>query len=176
MSHTALVRLRDPGTAPTVRDEWRARGLYVTDRPTPTSINSIGDIRPVPAVVAVLAGLLGTAAAGHALLLALRRRQGDVAVLRALGLRPRQAGGIMRWQSATQALAAVVIGLPFGLVLGRLVWTAIAQPSNVLVHVDVTMLGLATVVAAVAAVAALVSIWPSRRAARLRPAAILRSE
>jgi ABC-type lipoprotein release transport system permease subunit len=34
----------------------------------------------------------------------------------------------------------------------------------------------AIVVVAALAVAALVSIWPSRRASRLRPAAILRSE
>jgi hypothetical protein len=71
-----LVRLRDPGTTPAVRDDWLARDLDVTDRPIPSSINAISDIRPVPVVVAVLAGLLGMAPAGQALLLVLRRRQG----------------------------------------------------------------------------------------------------
>jgi ABC-type lipoprotein release transport system permease subunit len=176
VGNTALVKLRDPDAAGTVRDEWQAQGLLVSDRPVPASINSIGDIRPVPAVVAVIAALLGTVAAAHALLLAVRRRRGDVAVLRAFGLRPRQAAGIIRWQSAVQAVAALVIGLPLGLLLGRLVWTAIAGPSNVLVRVDVTVLGLTAVAAAALAIAVVVSIWPSRRAARLRPAAILRSE
>jgi ABC-type lipoprotein release transport system permease subunit len=176
MGNTALVKLRDPDTAGAVRDEWQARGLLVTDRPVPASINSLVDIRPVPGVVALIAGLLGTVAAAHALLLAVRRRRGDVAVLRALGLRPRQAGGIIRWQSAVQTLVAIVVGLPLGLMLGRLVWTAIAEPSNVLVRVDITVLGLTAVAAAALAIAVLVSIWPSRRAARLRPAAVLRSE
>jgi ABC-type lipoprotein release transport system permease subunit len=57
-----------------------------------------------------------------------------------------------------------------------MIWTAIAEPSNVLVQVDVSGFGLVLVVAGIAIVAGLASIWPGRRAARLRPAAVLRSE
>lgn len=176
VNNNALIRFHDDRTAPIVREEWRAEGLYVNDRTVPGSITSLADIRQVPLLVVVLVGLLGTAAAAHALVLGVRRRQRDFAVLRALGLRPLQAGGIVRWQATTLALAAVIVGVPLGLVLGRVVWTAIARPSNVLVLIDVKVLGLVLLVAVVAAIAALLSIWPAHRAARLHPAAILRSE
>jgi FtsX-like permease family len=175
-NRNAMVRLRDPGVAATVRDEWRGQGMYVNDRATPGSIRSLADIRQVPVIVAAVVGLLGTAAAAHALALAVRRRQRDLAVLRALGLRPRQTTAIVRWQAATLALVAVAIGIPLGITLGRVLWSAIARPSNVVVHTDLNVLGLVVLVAAVAALAVVLSIWPGRRAARLRPATILRSE
>jgi ABC-type lipoprotein release transport system permease subunit len=176
VNNVALVRFSEPVSAPAVRDEWRREGLHVTDRSTPGSVSSLADIRPVPVLVAVLIGLLGTAAAAHALVLGVRRQRHDVAVLRTLGLRPRQASGIVPWHAATLAMLTVAIGLPIGLVSGRLVWTAIAEPSSMLVHVDVDMLGLALVVGAIVAIAALLSIWPAHRAARLAPGAVLRSE
>ena len=70
----------------------------------------------------------------------------------------------------------MLVGVPLGLVLGRVVWTSIAGPSNVVVRSDVDVLGLAVLVAGVAAIAAAASIWPAHRAARLRPPDALRTE
>jgi FtsX-like permease family len=130
----------------------------------PSSITS----RQVPVLVAVLVALLGAAAAAHALVLGVRRRSHDFAVLRALGLRPRQASAVVYWQAGILALVAVVAGVPLGVLLGRLVWTAIAQPSNVLVRIDVLVPGLALLAAAVMVLALTLSIWPANRATRLR--------
>src|SRR5262249_45557102 len=176
VNNVALVRFSDHANALVVRDEWRREGLHVIDRSPPVSASSLAGFRPVPVLVALLIGLLGTAAAAHALVLGVRRQRRDVAVLRTLGLRPHQASGIVPWHSATLATVAVAIGVPVGLVSGRLVWTAIAEPSSVLVRVDVHMLGLALVVGAIVAIAALLSIFPARRAARIRPGAVLRTE
>jgi hypothetical protein len=174
--NTALVRVRDPGAADDLRDEWHVAGLRVIDRAIPTSITAVGDVRSVPLVVVALAALLGACSVANALSLAVRRRGGDISVLRALGLRPRQAGTILQWQAAAIALAGVVVGLPLGLVLGATVWSAIAQPSNVVVHVDVRLLGVAAVASTALVVAVLMSVWASHRAAQLRPAAGLTSE
>jgi hypothetical protein len=107
----------------------------------------VDGVRVVPLLVAVLVAALGTAGAAPPPHQAVGRRQRDLAVLRALGLRPRQAGSIVGWHTATLALVAVVVGLPLGLVLGRVVWTALAELSRVFVYVDVDIVGLGLVVA-----------------------------
>jgi ABC-type lipoprotein release transport system permease subunit len=163
---SALVRLRDKKDAAAVRPEWEAQGLAVTDPETPNSVGLLRDLRAVPVVVGAVVAVLGTAAA-HALVLTARRQRHDLAVLRAFGLRPRQAGSVIRWQAATLAVVALVVVLPLGLVAGRLVWAAIAGPSNVVVRADVRVIGLAMLVAGVLVIAMVVSIWPAHRAARL---------
>ena len=162
---SALVRLRDDELAAAVRDEWQAQGLSVHVPETPNSVGLIRELRAVPIVVGAVVTVLGSAAAAHALVLTVHRRRRDLAILRAFGLRPGQARGIIRWQAATLALVAMLVGVPLGLVLGRVVWTSIAAPSNVVVRSDVNMLGLAVLVAGVAAIAAAASIWPAHRAA-----------
>lgn len=172
----ALVRARTGHDGVGLARDWTAEGQYVRPLPKPTSIAGLEDIRPVPAVVAVLVGVLAAAAAGHALVLAVRRRRGDLAVLRTMGFTPRQAGGVIRWQAIVLVAVALVLGVPAGLVLGRVVWAAIAEPANVLVRADVPVAGLGAWAAAATVVALTLSLWPARRAARLRPAEALRSE
>jgi hypothetical protein len=173
---SALVRLRDPADVDAVMAEWDAAGLHVSGRSRPNSVAAVEEVRPVATVGAVLVALLGASSLGHALVLGVRRRRHELAVLRAFGLRPRQTAAVVLVQAATLATVAAVIGIPLGLVAGRLIWTAIARPSNVLVHVEVSALGVALVVLGLAAVALLAAIWPGRRAARLPTAAILRRE
>lgn len=136
----------------------------------------IRELRIVPVLVGAVLAVLGSAAAVHALVLTVRRRRHDLAVLRAFGLRPAQAGEIIVWQAATLVAVALIIGLPLGVVLGRAVWSAIAGSSNLVVQVDVKWIGLAALGAVAVAIAALLSIWPARRAARLRPTEALRAE
>ena len=130
----------------------------------------------MPVLVGAIVAVLGTAALAHALVQTVRRRQRDLAVLIALGLRPAEAGRIVGWEAITLALIALVVGVPLGLVVGRLAWTAIAGPSNVVVRIDLSVLGIAVLVAGVAAIAGAAAMWPAHRAAQLRPADALGSE
>jgi hypothetical protein len=171
-----LIRARQSGDVAGLTDDWTAQGLYVRPLAKPIAIASLEDIGTVPVVVAVLVAILGAAAAAHALSLAVRRRRGDLAVLRTFGLTPRQAGGVIRWQAVVLAAVALVVGIPAGLVIGRLVWSAIAEPSNVVVRTDVSSIGLIVYAALAVAVALVLSIRPAHRAAHLRPAEALRSE
>ena len=173
---SVLVRLHDEKLAAVLRDEWQAQGLSVHVPETPNSVGLIRELRAVPIVVGVVITVLGSVAAAHALVLTVHRRRRDLAVLRAFGLRPGQAAGIIRWQAATLGLVAVLVGMPLGLVLGRVVWTSIAEPSNVVVRSEVNVVGLAVLIAGVTAIAAAASIWPAHRAARLRPPDALRTE
>jgi len=94
-------------------------------------------------------------------------------VLRAIGMSPAQTRSVVRWQALTIAGLAIVVGLPLGIILGRTLWVAIARPINVLTDVALPIAAVAAVVVVAPVVIATV---PSRRAGRLRPADVLRSE
>ena len=83
------------------------------------SVTSLGEVRGIPFYVAGFTAFIGTLAVFHALFVTSRRRRGDLAVLRALGYRPRQAGGVINWQGFFLGLASFVIGCPLGIVAGR---------------------------------------------------------
>ena len=69
----------------------------------PSSVTALAEIGQVPPLVATLVAIIGVAAATNALVLTVRRRGGDIAVLRALGLRPRDVRRAVGWQAATMA-------------------------------------------------------------------------
>jgi hypothetical protein len=171
------VRLHDPADAPALIDEMAAAERFAQPlAPKPGTVTTLAELRGVPVIVVVTIGALGVFAAAHALLLALRRRRGDLAVLRVLGMRPTDIRRVVGWQAITMTIVAVVLGLPAGLVIGRLVWATIAESSNVLVHVDVAPLQLLLLASGLLAVLITLSLWPAHRAGRLRPADALRTE
>jgi ABC-type lipoprotein release transport system permease subunit len=175
-NYGALLRFADPTTADAVLDDLFPEGYFTEPGSVPSTVTALEEIGQVPRLIASLVAILGIAAAGNAVLLAVRRRGGEIAVLRALGLRPSDARRIFGWQAATMATVAAVAGIPVGILLGRIVWTGIAGPANVVISVDVAPIQLVAISMLLVAVLLAVSIWPGRRAARLRPADLLRSE
>jgi hypothetical protein len=143
--------------------------------PVPDVIN-LAQVRSLPYLLAGFLILLGLGAAGHALLTVSRRRAKELAVLRAVGLSPRQAAACVAWQAIVVALIALGIGIPLGVILGRQVWQAVAH-SIPLVYVGPfsPRLLIVTIPAALIALLAL-SVAPAWQAARLRTAETLRAE
>jgi len=172
----ALIRLHDPADADAVLDELFPQAAFIQLPGVPSSVTALAEIGQVPPLVATLVAIIGVAAATNALVLTVRRRGADLAVLRALGLRPRDVRRAVGWQAATMAAIAAIAGVPVGVALGRFVWTGIARPANVLIRVDVGPGDLVLVPMALLAILLALAIWPGRRAARLRPAEVLRSE
>lgn len=116
------------------------------------------------------------AALVHALLLGLRRRRRDLAVLRVLGLQGRQVTRLVAVHATTIALVGAAIGVPLGVAAGRWVWRQFAEGLNLVVVpvvpvVVVLLVGLAGVV--VANLIGLPRAWAARR---LSPSAVLRAE
>ena len=144
--------------------------------PVPSSVTTLGDLRQVPAVLIVTIGLLGLLVGVHAMLLAVRRRGGDLAVLRAIGMGPAEVRRVVTWQAVTMGVVTVGVGIPIGVLLGRLAWTAIARPANVLVRLDVDSVAVTAVALSVIVLLIAAATWPGRRAARLRLIDALRSE
>jgi ABC-type lipoprotein release transport system permease subunit len=97
-------------------------------------------------------------------------------VMRALGMRTGQLRSAVRWQASAVGVAALVVGVPGGVIAGRLVWRQVAQSTGVAVTHEMAWRSLA-VVTVVALVGALVLSWiPGRRATSASPASALTSE
>jgi hypothetical protein len=132
--------------------------------------------RTLPRWLGLFLALLACGALGHALVLAVRRRSGEIAVLRSLGMTPGQSRGVVATQATVMMLVGVAFGVPLGLAFGRTLWRAVARYTP-LEYVPPTALASLLLVALVALVAAnLIAAVPARRAARLRVSSILRTE
>ena len=105
-----------------------------------------------------------------------RRRRGELALLKVVGMTRRQIWAVIAWQTTLTLLIAVVAGGVLGIVGGRLAWHAFAGSLGVVPVVEVSapalILGLAVLVLAGNLLAAL----PAAVAARTKPAVSLRTE
>jgi hypothetical protein len=164
--------------ASTATDEARAALVDAGFEPVPppANVHRLGQVGPIPWLVAGFLCLFAAAGVLHAVLTSLRRRGHDLAVARALGLGPRRAATALAWQAVLTAAVGTVAGLALGAIVGPAIWRIIAEDLGVLVVPRFPVLVAAGVAVAAVGVAAILAIWPRLRAARLSPAAALRTE
>jgi len=172
----AALAVPDEADRTALRQELEAEGLRVAEPSQPSKVSVLRSIRPIAGALAVTTLVLVVAATSFALVTATRKRRGELAVLRTLGLRPAEVRRAVGWQSVVVIGAALAIGIPLGIVGGRVLWQAIADTNRTIPVVDVPYLLLAGGAVALVAVAVLGAIPPARRAAASRPADALRSE
>ena len=120
--------------------------------------------------------LLAIGAVAHALLTGVPSRRRDVAVLRALGLTPRQAAACVGWQAAVIGVVALVVGIPLGTAVGRQIWRLVADSLSFVYVGPLAGLLLLALIPIALGVLALLAVWPARGAARLDTAKALRVE
>jgi putative ABC transport system permease protein len=150
-------------------------GIF-TKPQVPGSIRNLAEERGI--AVALAAFFVGLACLGlfHALLVSTRRRRVELAVLRALGLRRPQVRGTILVQALALVAAGAVVGVPLGLITGRLVWRALVAGLGAMADPAIPWALVAVTVPLAAIVAALLSWAPGRSAVRARPADQLRAE
>jgi len=129
-----------------------------------------------PRGLAAFLAVLGIAAVEHALVMTVRRRRHDLAVLRAMGLRPRQSAACIFWQAMTVAVVALAIGIPVGVVIGRVSWRWVANSTPLLYVAPIAALAIVAPIPAAIVLANMLAAYPARRAAGVRPAEVLRTE
>ena len=93
----------------------------------PAEIDGYRNARRLPLVIGIVLVLLLVATLTHVLVSTMRRRTGDLAVLRALGCTPRNLVATMCWQSLVLTGTALAIGIPLGLVADNLAWRAFSR-------------------------------------------------
>jgi hypothetical protein len=142
----------------------------------PSDIQNYTGVRDTPLVLGAVLVLLAVGTLAHVLLTGVRRRRRDLAVLKTLGLLRSQLLRVVSWQAIALATAALLIGLPLGLLAGRWAWLLFAVSAGVgnQAHVPVSLVLLVIPVTLIVAV--LLAAVPGWTAARIRPALILRSE
>ena len=142
----------------------------------PPEVRGLGDVERFPLLAGAALFVLGVIATSHALSVTVRRRRRELGILSSLGLTPGQRRSAILAQATTIAAVALVVGVPLGAVLGRLVWSAIAGSMGVATDVAFPIGVLAAGAVGFVVVMNLIAVFPARSARRLRVAEALRSE
>jgi ABC-type lipoprotein release transport system permease subunit len=151
-------------------------GLDISTVPAPSDITALRRLRSTPVVLGALLALLITSTVVHSLLLAIRRRRHDVAVLQCMGIRPGQVIRSALWQATTISAFALVVGVPLGIVAGRWTWVVLAGALGAVAEPTIPAAAIAVVACAVLLVALVAGLVPGWRSSRRHPALVLRSE
>ena len=109
----------------------------VTTEQRPSDIQDYTGVRDTPLVLGAVLALLAVGTLAHVLLTGVRRRRRDLAVLRTLGLLRSQLLRVVSWQASALAGAALLVGLPLGLLAGRWAWLLFAGSAGVAGDADV---------------------------------------
>jgi hypothetical protein len=177
-----LVDGADPGEAlGSLREDypaWRTDPFTVeyTEPVRPAEIINAQGMRTVPLLVGGLLGLTVIAGLSLAVFVSVRSRRREFGILRALGFTGRQVRDSVRIQAVATMLAALAIGVPIGLIVGRLAWRAFASGLAVVEAPSTPALSILATVAGGVLVAVAAASIPASMAARARPTTVLRSE
>ncbi|WP_345726302.1 FtsX-like permease family protein, partial [Cryptosporangium minutisporangium] len=119
-----------PGTLDDLTaDLGRDREIY--PRGLPPEITVLDGLRPVPVAVATVLAIAVVLVLVHALRGARRRLRRDLAVLRALGVTAAGQAAVLAVVALRVVVPAVLLGVPLGYGVGRIVWHEVATGSGV---------------------------------------------
>ena len=148
----------------------------VTADQRPGDIKNYAAIRDTPLTLAAVLGVLAVGTLAHVLLTGVRRRRRDLAVLKTLGFTRGQVLRTVAWEASALAAAALVVGIPLGVIAGRVGWALFANATGIASHATVNVPLVLLAIPATLLLANVIAAWPGWAAARLRPAQVLRTE
>lgn len=135
---------------------------------TPTSLVNFGEAVNFPLILGCVLAVFGAATLLHLLVVSVVRRRREMGLLKALGFVNRQVGAAVLWQATTVALAGIVVGVPLGIVVGRVVWNAFATNLGAVPVAAVPGLTIAVLALGVLVVANALAVIPAATSARRR--------
>jgi putative ABC transport system permease protein len=137
---------------------------------------NLDQIGSVPMLFAAIMGVMAAAVLTHVLVVAGRARRRDLAILRALGFSRGQTLRTVMCESMVYAVGALAVGLPTGVVSGRLAWRVYAANLGAVPEPVTPWIACAAVAATTLVLAGALAIVPGVRARRARPGDVLRTE
>ena len=130
----------------------------------------------LPGVLTALVAALAGALFVHLLVETIRQRRHELALLNALGLRPREVRATVAWQAGTTVTIAIGPGVVVGVLAGRWLWTRYAHSLGVAPEPVIPWPWLGVVALGTFVVAQAVATPLGRAAGRVRAAVALRTD
>ena len=177
MTQTYAVWI-DPGVdrSATLSALQQAFPTTFIEQSVPTQVSNLGLVSGQPVWLAVIIALLAGAALTHALVTSVRGSRRQIGVLKSIGFTKRQVLSTVAWHASLITGGALLVGVPLGVVLGRLTWSAIVDNLGVVSAPVVPLTAIVGVAVLVLAAANLAALGPGWAAARTRAANALRTE
>jgi len=154
----------------------RNYGVTVLTVQRPSEIINYRSMGTIPAFLGVGLGAAAVAAVGFTLVASVRRRRRDLALLKTLGFTRRQLAATVAWQSSIVVFLGIVVGVPVGIVVGRLLWNLFAHAIDAVPQTTVPAVTIFLITVGALALANVVAALPGRIAANTSTAILLRVE
>jgi predicted lysophospholipase L1 biosynthesis ABC-type transport system permease subunit len=171
----AIVRVSSAADAHDVVHDLESRYEVLRAEPPPEVVN-LDDLSRLPEAVALLVGVVALCALALGTAGTVRARSRDIAVLRTLGFTPNQARRSLLVAGLVVGAVGAAVGGTAGLLVGRIVWSHVAQWTGVATDGVYPVGALAVLVPAAAAVSAGFVCAAGRRTIRRHPARMLTAE
>jgi hypothetical protein len=143
---------------------------------TPSQVTNLGLVSGQPAILAAIVAFLAGAALIHALVTSVRGSRKQIGVLKSIGFTNRQVVSMVAWHASLLSAAALVVGIPLGIIIGRVAWRAIVDNIGLISAPALPVGAILAVAGLVLVVANLAALGPGWAAARTRPATALHTE
>jgi hypothetical protein len=151
-------------------------GVSVLSVQRPAEIVNYRAMGTTPVILGAALAAGAMAALGLTLVASVRRRQRDLALLRTFGFTRRQLAVTVAWQASIAVGIGTIVGIPFGIIVGRLLWNLFAHEISVVPSPTVPMTIVVLIALGGIVLGNLVAALPARMAARTSTALLLRAE
>jgi hypothetical protein len=152
------------------------RGAALQLPVVPDELIRVRDVDELPILLGCFLASLGLAAIAHTLFASVRRRGRELAILRSLGFRRAQVRRTIGWEAGSVATIGLLVGIPAGVFIGRMAWTAIANSLGVDDSVTIPGLALLALAGVTLVLVVLLGFLSARGATCVPPAVALTVE
>ncbi len=169
----ALVNFRDGAPESSITKVSEITYSPPGNLETPTSIRALERVTAAPYLLAIVFVFLAVMGCAYLLTTSTRSRRRDFSILRALGSETSQLRAIVHWHAMVAGVIALAVGIPVGIIGGRLVVSLMTDALGIVPGARVSLLAVIVVAGTTLALANALALLPARRAASNRPSRLL---
>lgn len=163
--NVVLVNFGDGANAALIDEVAAANYSPPGSLPTPTSVRALERVVAAPFLFAAVVAVLLIIGSAYVSATSARSRRRDLAILRAIGSKPRQVRAVIHWQVSLVALTITLFGIPLGVALGRSIVRSLTDALGIVPGFESPVAVIAATVVLALTLANLLAVLPARRAA-----------